>query len=208
MHLMSEAILKSEYPETHRYLVSRRKRLEERKQYKAWYGFSAPRNLEVHDTAQFVVPLLADRGLYAELPADRMRYCLMAGGGFSITVDANSDLSARYVLGLLNSKLLFWQLQSISNVFRGGWITCTKQYVGTLPIRTIDFTSPADVARHDRMVALVERMLDLHKKLASEGAPHVRTVLQRQIEATDREIDALVYELYGLTDDEIAIVAG
>ena len=50
------------------------------------------------------------------------------------------------------------------------------------PIRTIDLTSPADVARHDRMVSLVERMLDLHKKLASEGAPHVKTVLQRHAE--------------------------
>ena len=63
------------------------------------------------------------------------------------------------------------------------------------------------------MVALVERTaegVDLHKKLASQGAPHVTTVLQRhaEAEATDRQIDALVYELYGLTDDEIAIVAG
>jgi hypothetical protein len=58
------------------------------------------------------------------------------------------------------------------------------------------------------MVSLVVRMLDLHKKLASEGAPHVRTVLQRQIEATDREIDRLVYELYGLTAEEIAVVEG
>jgi hypothetical protein len=31
---------------------------------------------------------------------------------------------------------------------------------------------------------------------------------QRQIEATDQEIDALVYELYGLTEEEIAIVEG
>jgi len=61
------------------------------------------------------------------------------------------------------------------------------------------------------MVSLVERTaegVDLHKKLAAEGAPHVKTVLQRQIEATDREIDRLVYELYGLTDDEIAVVEG
>ena len=58
------------------------------------------------------------------------------------------------------------------------------------------------------MMALVERMLDLHKKLAAEQAPHVKTVLQRQIEATDREIDRLVYELYGLNDEEIAVVEG
>ena len=56
------------------------------------------------------------------------------------------------------------------------------------------------------MVALVEQMLDLHTKLAAEQMPHVKTVLQRQIEATDRQIDLLVYELYGLTDEEIAIV--
>jgi hypothetical protein len=30
----------------------------------------------------------------------------------------------------------------------------------------------------------------------------------RQIEATDRAIDALVYELYGLTEDEIRVVEG
>ncbi len=38
-------------------------------------------------------------------------------------------------------------------------------------------------------------MLDLHKKLAAEQTPHVKTVLQRQIEATDKQIDALVTEL-------------
>jgi hypothetical protein len=33
-----------------------------------------------------------------------------------------------------------------------------------------------------------------------------KTALQRQTDATDRQIDRLVYELYGLTDDEIRIV--
>lgn len=51
-------------------------------------------------------------------------------------------------------------------------------------------------------------MLDLHRKLAAEQAPHARTVVQRQIEATDRRIDTLVYELYGLTDDEIRSAEG
>jgi hypothetical protein len=55
-------------------------------------------------------------------------------------------------------------------------------------------------------VALVTQMLDLHKRLAAEQVPHIKTVLQRQIEATDRQIDALVYELYGLIKEEIKIV--
>ena len=75
-----------------------------------------------------------------------------------------------------------------------------------IPIRTIDFTDPPDVVRHDRMVALVTQMLDLHARLAAEGVPHEKAALQRRIEMTDRQIDALVCELYGLTEEEIAIV--
>jgi hypothetical protein len=51
-------------------------------------------------------------------------------------------------------------------------------------------------------------MLQLHKKLDAATIPADRTPYQRQIEATDQEIDALVYELYGLTEEEIAIVEG
>ena len=38
--------------------------------------------------------------------------------------------------------------------------------------------------------------------------PADKQLYQRQIEATDRQIDALVYELYGLTGEEIEIVEG
>jgi len=37
---------------------------------------------------------------------------------------------------------------------------------------------------------------------------HDKTILQRQIDATDQQIDVLVYELYGLTEEEIKIVEG
>jgi len=56
------------------------------------------------------------------------------------------------------------------------------------------------------MVKLVDRMLDLHKKLAAANVPGDKSAMRRQIDATDREIDKLVYELYGLTEEEIRIV--
>jgi hypothetical protein len=61
------------------------------------------------------------------------------------------------------------------------------------------------------MATLVEQTaagVDLHKRLAAEQVPHVKTALQRQIDATDRQIDVLVYELPagGLTNEEIALV--
>jgi hypothetical protein len=48
-------------------------------------------------------------------------------------------------------------------------------------------------------------MFQLHQQQAAASDAN-REMYQRQIEATDREIDALVYELYGLTEDEIEII--
>jgi hypothetical protein len=56
------------------------------------------------------------------------------------------------------------------------------------------------------MVKLVEQMLELHKRLAATKSQSDRELYQRQIDATDHEIDRLVYELYGLTAEEIKIV--
>jgi len=55
-------------------------------------------------------------------------------------------------------------------------------------------------------VKLVEKMLTLHQQLAAAKTPQDTTLLQRQIAATDKQIDQLVYALYGLTDEEIALV--
>jgi predicted nucleic acid-binding Zn-ribbon protein len=56
------------------------------------------------------------------------------------------------------------------------------------------------------MVGLVERMLDLHKQLPKAKTPHEQESLKRTIDATDAQIDALVYELYELTTEEVKTV--
>jgi hypothetical protein len=75
-----------------------------------------------------------------------------------------------------------------------------------LPIRSLNFNDPTDVARHDQIVSLVDQIFDLNKKLAESRMPQTTEMLNRQIELTDRQIDQLVYELYGLTAEEIKIV--
>ena len=70
----------------------------------------------------------------------------------------------------------------------------------------IDFSDAGDKARHDRMVRLVETMLGLNEKLPAASTPHGERLIERQITATDRQIDRLVYDLYGLTDEEIEMV--
>ena len=58
------------------------------------------------------------------------------------------------------------------------------------------------------MVTLVTQMPGLNKKVQDARLEQEKTPLSRQIEATDAAIDKLMYELYGLTEDGIAIVEG
>ncbi len=128
------------------------------------------------------------------------------GGRYGITLKHDHKIRYEYVLGLMNSKLLDVFLKSFSCTFSGGYYAYNRQYIERLPIHTIDFSSPADRERHDRMVALVEEMLALHRQRAAARTDHEQTSLKRQIDATDRRIDRLVYDLYNLTEEEIRIV--
>ena len=74
------------------------------------------------------------------------------------------------------------------------------------PVYTPDFDNPDDKIRHDRMVTLVTEMLELHKHLSHAKTDQERQIIAQEIESTDRQIDSLVYGLYGLTVDEIAVV--
>ncbi len=59
---------------------------------------------------------------------------------------------------------------------------------------------------HYKIVSQVERMLALHKQ--SPRTPQEQEIVKREIESTDSAIDKLVYELYGLSEEEIRIVEG
>jgi hypothetical protein len=72
----------------------------------------------------------------------------------------------------------------------------------------VQFSNPAEKARHDKLVGLVEKMLALTPKLRGATADSEKTTLQNAVTTTDAEIDRLVYELYGLTEEEIKIVEG
>ncbi|MDD5515460.1 MAG: N-6 DNA methylase [Synergistales bacterium] len=147
---------------------------------------------------QYIRKLSLPRRIVAAMDTEGVFYPL---NNYSYIISDNENYSLTYVFGIINSKLINFYY---ANTFIDYNIKPT--YLQQLPIRTIDFSDPEDVARHDKMVALVERMLDLHKRLAEMKAGHEKTLLQRQIEATDKQIDALVYELYGLTEEEIKII--
>lgn len=60
--------------------------------------------------------------------------------------------------------------------------------------------------RQGKLISLVEHILALHKQ--SPRTPQEQEMVKREIESTDQGIDGLVYELYGLSEEEIRIVEG
>jgi hypothetical protein len=114
----------------------------------------------------------------------------------------SDDLS---LLGILNSRLANFYFGCVCAALEGSgdrYLEFRAQYVDKFPVPNI-FTS---WDQGSKLASMAERMLDLHERLAGASVERERTVIGHQIAATDRQIDRLVYELYGLTDDEIRIV--
>jgi hypothetical protein len=125
-----------------------------------------------------------------------------------ITLPKPDTVRAAYLAGILGSWLIAFFIRAYYDETTKAFPQIKVGQLRAIPIRPIDFDDLADVARHDRMVSLVERMLSLHEKLAAAKTPQAKRLLGQQIEITDREIDRLAYALYGLTEKEIVIIEG
>jgi hypothetical protein len=115
----------------------------------------------------------------------------------------NSTISLKYLLGLLNSRLIswfahryLWNRSQLTMEFMYG-------YAREFPLRI----SVQD-AMKTQIVSLVERMLDLNKSLNEMGDKIIdeRTRIEEEIRKTDSEIDELVYRAYGITEDEKRLI--
>lgn len=153
------------------------------------------------------------RILIREIPSGKGLVCAFTDtvhvSNKAVIIIIPAQLSATYLLGILNSRLIGFYVSATGEkgaqrLFPRISLTTARR----LPIRPINFSDPADKARHDQMVMLVEQMLDLHKRKAQAKDAVGQERLQRLIDSADKQIDALVYELYELTAEEIAVVEG
>ncbi len=206
--LVPEKVLRESAPNTYDYIRENKSHLEGRERGRmrgyGWYGYIYPKNIDVMRAPKILVPDIADRASYALDEAGEFAFT----SGYGITLKREVKVSAKFVLDLLNSKVLDFFLKKISTTMRGGFFRYFTQFIEKLPIVLLDFSKPTDRARHNRMVELVDKMLALVPKLRVAKDERERAALQNAVDATDRQIDQLVYELYGLTPAEIALVEG
>ncbi len=171
-----------------------------------WYKYIRTQNIGLQAFPKIAVPRLVSKLCCAyDIEGE---YCLDNVDVGGILIKADCTISPDFLMGLLNSKLLDTYFKNIAVPFRGGFFSANRQYIENLPIPTIDFNNPAEKEKHDQMVALVEQMLDLNKKLQTAKIAQDKELIERQIKITDNQIDRLVYALYRLTEDEIKVVEG
>lgn len=125
-----------------------------------------------------------------------------------VTFKPGVHLDLKYILGLFNSTLINFYyinfLKSTKKIFS----EIQARQIAQLPFPNIDLSDPEEKEIHDHIVRLVDQISSLHKKYANSTHEQDKTALDRQIEATDHEIDKIVYGLYGLSEEEIKIIEG
>ena len=169
----------------------------------------SPRSTKLFETPKIVsqtmlsrarpVATFDDSGFYVE----QSLACIIPHG---ILTDRSPEANVplKFILGALNSRLerFYFESYVIDQSLGGGLIHATPGTHDRLIV-------PQATDRHvNRMVLLVDSMLALQKQLVVAKSEGQRGAIRRQIEVTDAEIDRLVYDLYGLTKEEIAIVEG
>ena len=190
-----------------KYLQSCAEVLKARAAYKRgnceWWQFTWPLHRELYSRKRLVSPFLASKNRFA-LVEDHF-----VGLTDTIVLFENKQPeSLKYLLGLLNSRLLTMRFRTIGKLKGSGIYEYFWNSVSKMPIRRPDLKNASDRARHDRIVSLVEKMLMLTPKLRGTTSESEKAALQNAVTTTDAEIDRLVYELYGLTEEEIKIVEG
>jgi hypothetical protein len=179
-----------------------KKRVETASGLIPWFTLYRPRRRKLFDLQKILIRQTSDRVRAAF--DDNGWYCLKS----AIIVQLRDEvcLSYKYLLALLNSKLTDYLYQDLVGEQARVFPEVKPVQLFKLPLRIIDFANPADKERHGRLVGLVDQMLSAKKRLAAAKTDSDKDFYQNKCAGLDRHIDTLVYELYGLTPEEIQIV--
>ena len=191
----------SRYPSVLEHLRPFRDRLEGRATEQAWYELQQPqyRFSKYIDAPKIVFPDIAKGP----------RFAMDLAGHYGSNTIYFIPLEDYFLLGLLNSSLSRFYFESVCAGLEGGdevYLRFFGQYMEGFPVPRIctDDRGLADTVQ--RMTALAKQRASLEAELAAASTPLDVQTLGRQATVLDGMLDRLVWELYGLTVGEIAVV--
>src|SRR3990172_808667 len=202
--------MESKYPIALGYLNENKRRLLSRDRGKLkveWYAFGRTQNIEQFYEPKIMTQVLASKASFT-VNNNGLYYFVGGGnaGGYGIKLKPEYDLDLKFVAGLLNSKLLDFYLKKVSTRFRGGFFSYAKRFIEQLPIYVPEKGDLKAKEKYDRICSLVSTILEIKKKLQETPDKCMKEILEREVKVHQEEIDELVYELYGLTDEEKRVV--
>ncbi len=107
-----------------------------------------------------------------------------------------SDTHLKYILAIINSELMNRYYHLISLELGRVMAQLDIETIEKLPIKEAPKQEQAEI------ITLVDKMLYLNKQLDDSAFAEQQEVIQKEIEATDKEIDEKVFNLYGLTEEK------
>jgi adenine-specific DNA-methyltransferase len=173
-----------------------RERATVKNEGRIWWRYSRPMHKEYYHFPK----------LYCSRRAFRNTFCYDEGFGclgfsnMTVIFETNTTYSLKYVLALLNSRLLTFRYRSIGKQTGGGSYEYFPNGIGKLPI------PEADAKTQNEFVVLVDKMIALKQREYAEQNPQMKKIISRQIDGVDNMIDKAVYGLYGLIKEDIKII--
>lgn len=98
--------------------------------------------------------------------------------------------ASKYLLGILNSKIIYFYMKEISSTLGENSLRWIKQFIEKLPIPK---TESKNQKLTDEILAIVDKILKLKDK-------------KTDTKDLESKIDQLIYRLYDLTPEEIALI--
>jgi len=155
----------SAIPNTIKYLENFRTKLEERYQFKdgvcKWFGLSIPQNRRLFDGVEekILVPNYSTSNKFAY--DNRSFYTLT---DTYVIVAKSNMVSLKYVLGILNSRLMNFFYRYITKLKRDGYMEYVARPLSEIPIKRADLNNPEEKTAHNAIVEDVDRMIELTEK--------------------------------------------
>ncbi|WP_078130218.1 Eco57I restriction-modification methylase domain-containing protein [Leptospira alexanderi] len=184
--------IESEYPAIFNYLKQFQKKAEARSdQGDYWWELRACDYYIEFEKEKIIFPDISTRG----------NFTIDFNKSYLVNTSYIIPVKDNYLVALLNSKISTWVYSKSTSTIRGGYLRWIYQYVEQIPI-----PNSSDPKIKEKIISLVEEMLSSQQNLQLATRDSDKKIFQQKCDLLDKQIDKLIYELYGLTEEDITII--